>query len=153
MKRVNISHLTINSDINTAHILMVMLGNKIDTILSSGISRAMRYDKYYYSKVIKRYFDIDEAIVEVKKIIDNPSKVHKNFDYQRYLDVLIQIHNDRTIYGDSIPNTSDVWDDLYNVVKRPLHDLNYDRVAMIERKRVRRNKFVSKFSNANIIWS
>jgi len=150
---INISHITKHeSEYLVANRIINILRKNIDTESKYCISRNTgNSGKFYYTNIKSIFMDIKESIVMMEKLRDNPKCRLRKFDYQNYVDILHKVLNDRLEYGDSIPDTTDVWSDLYHapIVRKSRND----RVKKVALKKAKQLEFLLRFSKSKVIWS
>jgi len=152
MKPVNVSHINKYANYHESITIIKMLRIKMDLVLRYGYSKVMRNSGIYYTKTQTSFFDIRKAVAVIEAVRDDPFWRHKEFDYQRYVDILKSVLADRLKFDDRVPDTTDVWGDLYSrdcVVRIPRRN----RSRIVAEKKAKREKFVKLFSETKIVWS
>jgi len=153
MNPINCTHLAKHTDPHNAKKILGIVRNRgIKILLKYGYSKVTKFDGHiYYSKVKTSFVDIKEAISLVEEIQKNPYWRVKEYDYQESIDVLELVLADRIKYGDKVPDTTDTYREHYHAVPQHESKIN-NRVKRVACKRVRKKVFLSKFSEATIVW-
>jgi len=151
MKPVNVSHINKHASLYETNSLIKMLRIKMDLVLKYGYSKIERSGSTYYTKTQTSFFDIRNAVAVIEAVRDDPFWRHKEFDYQRYVDILKSVLADRLEFNDRVPNTTDTWGDFYskNCV---VHIPRRNRSRIVAEKKAKRKKFVKLFSETEIVW-
>jgi len=152
MKPVNVSHINKYANSHESITIIKMLRIKMDLVLKYGYSKINRSGCTYYTKTQTSFFDIRKAVATLEAVRDDPFWRHKEFDYQRFVDILKSVLSDRLKFGDRVPSTTDTWGDLYSkncVVRVP----RKNRIRIVAEKKAKRKEFVKLFSEAGIVWS
>jgi len=152
MKPVNVSHISKYANSHESITIIKMLRIKMDLVLKYGYSKIERSGRTYYTKTQTSFFDIRKAVTTLEAVRDDPFWRHKEFDYQRFVDILKSVLADRLEFNDRVPNTTDTWGDFYSkncVVRIPRRN----RSRIVADKKAKREKFVKLFSETEIVWS
>jgi len=105
----------------------------------------------YYAKRKARLFCPTAALEYIKTI--KPSSRAKDYNYKRLEEILEMVIEDRGAYGDKVPNTTDIWEDLY--VEKEVKVKVIGQKAITQHNNLMRNRaksrteFKLKFHNYN----
>lgn len=153
MRLINSTHIQRHCDTVQARKIVNMLSRLVTGKLIYAYSKIIRADgTLYYSKVKMKSFNIKDAIKEITNYMQRPYYTYKHFDYKQVLEVLQKVLKDREKYGEMIPESSDTFKDCYvESAKDRVYKTDY--VAVQKAKNDKKNKFVKKFNEAEIVWS
>jgi len=151
VKKINSSHLAKYCETWVSNSIMSMISERIKLDMELRLSKVTYSNDVVYFRDIKTFVvDIDEAIIVFEKLLENPPEKGKIADYPHILSILDKVRNDRLTYGDKIPDTTDVFENVYSDV--PIYAVDRKSVeARLLAKKLRQREFVARFNNS-FVW-
>ena len=152
MKPVNSSHLAKYCEKWVSNSIMNMISKRINLDMELRLSKVTYSNDVEYFREIKTFVvEVDQAVKVFEKLLKNPPKKGKIADYPLILSILDKVWMDRFIYGDQIPDTTDVFKSVYCEV--PIYAVDRQSVeSRLLARKLRQREFVAKFNKAKCIW-
>ena len=150
MRLFNKSHINRHVDsLDYGRNVMSFINNRLPSISKYAILKHQSKSRTdYFVNMKVNHFDITDVLNNIRGHRDTFTARGVDYPYQDYLDIFMKVYDDMKAYGNSIPDTSDVWDESMIVKKVRKYDQSKSRLKQREQKAVNRREFSKKFKQA-----
>jgi len=148
VKTINVTHVRRYVESPEAHILVATLKHRCFFDVVPIYTQSNNGRTIFYKRVHAAEVDIDHAIKQLTIASKDRGTVGKRSrdNHASKLDVLYKIREDRIKYGDRIPDSSDIWNDLFTGAELArTRRFAPARERIVLSKRLRRIEFLKRW--------